>query len=111
MSPPASTNCRKAYMAGRRVRATVSTMRERWLASIESSIANIPLDCVPRIASNALASSSGPRTATPCQRSPRGLAGGLDLSEHEDVARVGWIPEHSYPRQPWDCFFEQLKSL
>src|SRR5713101_8998128 len=58
MSPPASTNCRKAYMAGRRVRATVSTMRERWLTSIESSIANIPLDCVPRIASNALASSS-----------------------------------------------------
>jgi hypothetical protein len=47
----------------------------------------------------------------PLPAEPEGLGGGLDLSEHERIARVGRVPEHGDPRQPWDSVFEQLKSL
>ena len=65
----------------------------------------MPLDCAPRIASDAarqLVEAS--RTPTSCQLEPEDLGGGLDLSEPMSALSPPGLPDSRsppYPGQAW----------
>jgi len=92
-------------MAGRRLRAADSTMREmaeqHRVLDGQDAIAlrtDDGLECFHELV--------GPLYGEPLPAEPEGLSGDLDLFEHEDIAWIVWIPEHGNPRQSRDGLFE-----